>query len=137
MSNYRLPKENSAIGILLLRIFIGARLFYGVIDNVISWEHMKAFAQFLELNHFPFPTVNAIISVYVQFIGSILILVGIKTRIAAAILVINFIVALLGFHIPANDSIELMTPALAMLFGCLTLFFTGAKRYSLDNYFKQ
>ncbi|MGH1364796.1 MAG: DoxX family protein [Calditrichia bacterium] len=124
---------NKDIGILLLRLFIGARLFYGVIDNVLSWEHMLLFSEFLQANGFPFPLLSAVVSVYVQLIGSIMILVGYKIRIAAFVLAINFIVALLMVHLPAGDTIEGMTPALAMLFGCLTLFFTGAEKFSLNN----
>lgn len=125
---------NKPVGILLLRVFVGTRLFYGVIDNVLSWERMIEFSSFLEANQFPFPIISAIISVYVQLIGAIFILLGYKIRFASMLLIINFLVALLFVHIRANDTIELMTPALAMLFGCLTLLFTGADRISLEIY---
>lgn len=127
--------DNKSVGILLLRIFIGCRLFYGVVDNVLSWERMIEFSNFLEANNFPLPIISAIISVYVQLIGAIFILVGFKLRFASFLLSINFIVALIFVHFRANDTIEGMTPALAMLFGCLTLLFTGADKISLDNYF--
>lgn len=124
---------NKHIGIFLLRIFIGCRLLYGVIDNVVSWERMMEFSKFLETNDFPLPLISAVVSVYVQFLGSILILVGFKIRWASFILVINLIVALVCVHFRAGDTIEGMTPALAMLFGCLTLLFTGADKISLDS----
>ena len=122
---------NNDLGIFLLRLFIGGRLFYGLIDNVLSWEHMLAFEGFLQANGFPFPLVSAVVSVYAQFICSIIILLGYRIRVAAFIMVINFIVALLFVHVAAGDTIEGMTPALAMLFGSLTLLFTGAGKYSL------
>ena len=125
---------NQHIGILLLRIFVGLRLFYGVIDNVLSWEKMMEFADFLAANNFPFPIMSAIASVYIQLIGSLFLLIGFKIRLAAFLLVINFIIALLFVHFRINDSVEGMTPALAMLFGCLTLLFTGAQKISLDSY---
>lgn len=121
------------IGILLLRLFIGGRLFYGVIDNVLSWEHMLTFEGFLQANGFPFPLVSAVVSVYAQFSCSIMILLGFRIRIAALIMVINFIVALLFVHIATGDTIEGMTPALAMLFGSLTLLFTGGGKYSIEK----
>ncbi len=124
---------NPALGIFLLRLFIGGRLFYGVIDNVVSWERMIEFSKFLEANHFPWPTLSAVGSVYVQLIGSILIIIGFKIRIASLVLVINFLIALIAVHIRSNDSIEGMTPALAMLFGCLTLLFTGPEKISLAH----
>lgn len=126
-------KQNVDIGILLLRLFIGLRLIYGVIDNVVSWEHMIKFAQFIEANNLPFPIVSAVVSVYAQFIGGLMILIGLKIRWASLLIIINFIVALY-VHLNANDTVEGMTPALAMLFGGLVLFFTGSGRISFDSY---
>ena len=130
-------ENNAHIGIFILRMFVGLRLLYGVIDNIISWERMIEFSKFLETNDFPFPLISALISVYVQFLGAILILFGYKIRLASFVLVINFLIALLVVHIRANDSVEGMTPALAMLFGCATLLFTGAHKLSLDNFNKR
>ena len=87
------------------------------------------FAGFLKAMNFPAPTFCAVFSVYAQCIAAVLILVGYKTRIAAAVLVINFIVALVMVH--RKDSIEGMTPALAMLFISLSLVFLGAGRYAV------
>lgn len=118
-------KQRSYIGIFLLRLFIGLRLLYGVVDNIISWNKMLEFAGFLEQYHFPVPVVSAVLSVYVQFFCAILILIGYKIRIASFFLIINFLIALIFVHIVGGDSVEGMTPALAMLFGALTLLFTG------------
>ena len=87
------------VGIFLLRIFVSTRLLYGVIDNILSWERMIEFSNFLKSNDFPFPTTNAVISVYVQFLCAILILVGYKIRFASFVLVINFLVALIFVHV--------------------------------------
>ncbi len=124
------------LGISLLRIFVSSRLLYGVLDNILSWERMIEFSHFLQSNGFPLPTISAVVSVYVQFLGAILILIGYKIRLASFVLVINFLVALIFVHISAGDSIEGMTPALAMLFGCLTFMFTGADKISLENRLK-
>lgn len=123
--------SNADIGLLILRIFIGSRLIYGVIDNIISWEKMLEFAGFLKINNFPLPVFSAVLSVYAQFLCAILILVGYKTRFAAAILTFNFIVAMVSVHL--KDSVEVMTPALAMLFISLTLMFTGAGRWAVEK----
>ena len=128
-------KLNVDIGILVLRIFIGSRLLYGVIDNILSWEKMMEFSGFLQNFDFPFPTVSAVVSVFFQFLAAISILLGFHLRVFALIMVINFIVALLFVHLPLKDSVEGMTPALAILFSCITFFFTGAQKYSLDFYF--
>ena len=123
------------LGIFLLRVFVGIRLLYGVIDNIVSWERMIEFSAFLQNNGFPLPMFSAITSVYVQFLGAILILVGYKIRYASFVLVVNFLVAVIFVHVRANDTIEGMTGALAMLFGCLTFLFNGADRISLDDRF--
>ena len=126
--------SHKSFGILILRVFISSRLLYGVIDNILSWEQMMEFSKFLEANNFPFPIIAAVASVYIQFFGAIMILVGFKLRLASFVLTTNFMVALIFVHVMANDSIEGMTPALAMFFGCLTLLFTGADKISLENY---
>jgi putative oxidoreductase len=123
--------SNKDVGILLLRLFIGLRLFYGVIDNVLVWDRMIEFSEFLQAQGFPFPTICAVASVYAQSACSILILAGYKIRLASLVMIINFVVALIMVH--RNDTIEGMTPALAMLFGCLTFLFTGSGRFSFDK----
>src|SRR5688572_8116210 len=87
--------RNRDIGILLLRLFIGLRLIYGVLDNVLSWPKMLEFRDFLAQFHFPFLLVCAVLSVYGQLLAGILVILGWKIRYAAIILIINFAVAIL------------------------------------------
>lgn len=112
------PKQLS-IGLLILRLFIGLRLLYGVVDNIISWAQMKEFATFLARFHFPLPIVSAAVSVYAQAVCALFILLGIWVRPAAVVMVANFAIALVAVHFPLGDGIEAMTPALALFFGCL------------------
>lgn len=140
MRTMKTGKEFNAkrsLGILLLRIFIGLRLLYGVIDNIASWEKMLEFSFFLESFRFPLPVVSAILSVYAQFFAGIFILLGYKIRFFSLIMILNFLIALVFVHLPAKDSIEAMTPALALLFVCLSFLFTGAEDYSLERYFQR
>lgn len=122
MKNRKILNEH--IGLLLLRVFIGLRLIYGVLDNVISWDKMLEFSAFLDAN------VSAVTSVYAQLICGLFILIGFKIRPVSLIMVINFLIALFMVH--ANDTVEGMTPALAMLFGSACLFFTGAGRIAVE-----
>ena len=119
------------IGVLLLRLFIGARLIYGVLDNIVSWTHMLKFRDFLQLYQFPAPLIAAIVSVYAQLIAGILFMLGWKIRYASLLTIFNFLVALLFVH--RRDSVEEMTPALAILFSSLLFLFQGAGIYSIDN----
>jgi putative oxidoreductase len=124
-------ERNHHWGIFLLRFFVGARLIYGVFDNVISWEHMMKFKDFLKAFHFPFPLISAVFSVYLQLIAGIMIILGFRIRYASVVMILNFVIALLVVH--KNDSIEGMTPALAILFCCILFLFQGAGRISIDK----
>ena len=123
--------KNKDTGIFLLRLFIGIRLLYGVLDNIFSWDHMLEFKDFLNKFNFPFPLISAVVSVYAQAIAGIMILLGWKIRIAAILMIINFLVALI---VHRNDTLEEMTPALAIFFSSLLFLFQGAGRISLDKY---
>jgi putative oxidoreductase len=92
---------------------------------------MIEFSQFLEAHHFPLPIFMAILSVSLQLVAGLLILVGRRTRWAALILIVNFLVAIIMVH--RNDSLEAMTPALAMFFGAVLLLFTGPGAFALEK----
>ena len=125
------PLELQGIGLLLMRLFIGVRLIYGVQDNVLHWERMKEFETFLAQVHFPFPLVCAVVSVYSQLIAGLLILAGWKIRWAGAVMVVNFLLAIFMVH--RGQNLEQMTSPLAMLFGSLLFLFEGAGRYKLGK----
>ncbi len=123
--------RNKDLGVLFLRLFIGIRLVYGVLDNVFDWKHMMLFRDFLDTTGFPLPLVSAVVSVYAQLFAGIMILLGWKIRIAALLMIINFLIAVLMVHL--GQSFELMTPALAMLFSNVLFLFYGAGRYAFDK----
>lgn len=124
-------KLNRDVGPLLLRIFMGSRLLYGVVDNIVSWEKMLHFEAFLKTYHFPFPIISAVVSVYAQAIAGILILIGYQTRWAAMAMVINFLIAFLMVH--WGQPYDQLTPVLSMLFMSLYFMFAGAGKYSIDR----
>ena len=95
---------------------------------------MIKFADFLAAFQFPMPTVIAVVSFAVQLLGGLNLLLGLYTKLFSSLLVINFIIALVVVHLQSNDSAEVMTPALAMLFGSLTIWFTGPGKYSVKHF---
>jgi putative oxidoreductase len=123
--------SNRSIGILILRLFIGLRLIYGVVDNILSWDRMLEFEGFLNKVGFPFPLVCAVISVYAQFIAGVLFIIGWKIRYAALLMIFNFTVAWL--MVDRFGSIEQMTPALSMLFCSVLLLFIGAGKIAFEK----
>ena len=124
-------ERNKDVGLLILRLFIGIRLIYGVQDNILHWADMKEFEAFLRQHQFPFPLVSAIISVYAQALAGILFILGWKMRGTSILMIINFTVAIIMVHL--GQSFEEMTAVLYMLIASLALLFTGAGRYSIER----
>jgi putative oxidoreductase len=123
--------RNKDVGVLLLRLFIGVWLIYGVQDNLLQWERMMEFEKFLSTFNFPLPKVCAVVSVYTQVIAAVMILLGWKIRLAAMLMIFNFLVALIVVH--RTHSFDAMIPALSMLFCCILFFFQGAGRFSVER----
>lgn len=128
-------EKRKSMGAIFIRVLIGTHLIIGVQDNIISWDRMLEFKDFLELQGFIFPLVSAIVSVYAQFICGVLYLIGWKVRYAAMVMTANFIVALLMVHI--GDTYSGMFPALVMLLGSLFLLFNGSGSFSVEEYFSR
>lgn len=122
--------RSAALAPLLLRLFVAGVLIYGTQDNVFSEARLLEFRDFLAQNRFPYPLASAYLSAYAQFLTGILLLIGLWTRPAAAIVVVNFVVALVMVHLrlPFNANIAPM----AMLVGGLFFVLYGAPRFSLD-----
>jgi putative oxidoreductase len=80
--------------LLLMRVFVGLFLIWGVWDNITSSERMSEFAGFLAKNGFPSPAVLAPLSVYVQFLVGCAFVLGLFTRWAGILCVITFVVAI-------------------------------------------
>lgn len=114
-----------------IRLIVGFHLVYGTQDNVLSWERMLEFEHFLSERGVPWPLGAAIISVYAQFIAGLLFIVGAATRWAGAVMIINFIAALIiahrGLPYPANF------PPLMMLAAACFFLFHGAGGLSVDS----
>ncbi|GJM31226.1 MAG: hypothetical protein DHS20C18_02270 [Saprospiraceae bacterium] len=121
-------------GAIFIRLLIGFHLIYGVQDNVLSWERMIEFKDFLVSHQFPFPFVCAVVSVYMQLICGLLYIFGAFIRMAALVMITNFLIAILMVHL--GDNYPNAFPALAMLFGSLFLLFNGAGKFSIDLSFK-
>jgi len=129
-STIRWLEERRDYGALFVRLVVGAYLIYGTQDNVFSWARMLEFRDFLAAHKVPLPLFSASLSVYAQFIAGTLFILGALTRYAAAVMVINFIVAFIvvDLHRPYAQSF----PAQVMLASSMFLLFHGAGRPSMD-----
>jgi putative oxidoreductase len=116
---------------LFLRVVIGWRLIDGTQDNVLSWDRMLEFRDFLAAHGTPAPLLAANVSVYAQFICGILYVIGWFVRPAALVMIVNFIAALLIAHI--GLTFEQSFDAWMMLAGSIFFLFSGAGKISVDE----
>jgi putative oxidoreductase len=118
-------------GVIFIRLIVGFHLIYGTQDNVLSYARMEEFAGFLFARGVPFPLFSAFLSAYAQFICGFLFIVGLATRYAAAVMIINFIAALIIAHI--GDKYPNMFPALMMLAAACFFLLHGAGKLSVES----
>ena len=119
-------------GVIFIRLIVGFHLIYGTQDNVFSYARMEEFAAFLAARNVPFPLFAAFLSAYAQFICGILFLVGLAVRYAAAVMIVNFIAALVIAHL--GDPYPNKFPALMMLAAAAFFLLHGAGKLSVDSY---
>ena len=100
-------------------------------DNVFDRARMHEFEVFLSQHGFPLPSLAAPLSVYAGFIAGILYLLGLWVRPAAAVMIVNFAVAIVGVHLrlPFRAALE---PS-AMLATACALLLLGPGALSLDD----
>src|SRR5205809_3078804 len=84
----------SDLALLLMRVFVGLYLVWGVWEHVSSAEHMKEYVQFLGDHGFPSPLLLAPVSVYLQLAIGIAFVLGLFTRWAGLLCAIHFGVAI-------------------------------------------
>lgn len=113
-------------GMFFVRLIIGFHLVYGTQDNVFHWARMLEFRDFLAKNGVPSPLFAANLSAWAQFICGILFILGLFTRPAAAVMIINFIAALLIAH--RTGGYPPAALALIMLFTSIALLVHGPGR---------
>ena len=123
--------KNVDAGLLLLRLFVGIRLLYGVQDNILHWSHMKTFETFLAANGFPIPLFCAVLSVYAQAIAGILFIIGWQVRWAALLMTVNFMVAFIMVH--WGQTFEEVTTVLFILVTSAVLLLAGGGKYALQK----
>lgn len=116
--------------LLLLRVFVGLFLIWGVWDNVTSAARMREFQDFLGQHGFGAPALMARLSVYVQLLAGIGFVLGLFTRWAGILCAINFIVAIV--MVDHHGGMRGVFPSGCLVLIGLYLATYGAGRLSLD-----
>ena len=120
--------------LLLLRLFVGLFLIWGVWDNITSSERMAEFAGFLAKNGFPTPKILAPLSVYTQFLVGCGFVLGLFTRWAGILCVITFVVAIV--MVDRHLGFRGTFPSGCLVLIGLYLATNGAGRLSIDSALK-
>lgn len=119
-----------SIGILAARIgFGGMMLTHGwpKLERVISSGKLQ-FGDPIGLG----PEISLILTIFAEFVCSILIILGLKTKLAAIPPAFTMLVA--AFIVHADDPFGKKEFALLYFFGFFILIFVGSGQYSMDNY---
>ena len=116
--------------LLLLRLGIaGAMLTHGYPKVVKIMEGNFQFADPIGIG----APASLILAAFAEFLCSLLLLLGLTTRLAATVLLINMLVILLIQH--GSDPFDRKELPLLYLLGYGTLLFFGGGKYSLDAVF--
>ena len=84
-------------GLAVLRIAVGAVILTHGYQKVFHM-HLGGVAGFFGHLGIPLPTLSAIVVMTVEFVGGILLVTGLATRIPAALIAVDMLVALLVVH---------------------------------------
>lgn len=116
--------------LLLLRLFVGLFLVWGVWDNVSSAARMQEFAEFLAQHGFSSPRLMAPLSVYLQLAIGLGFVLGLFTRWAGIFCAIHFAIAIA--MVDRHGGMRGVFPSGCLVFIGLYLATYGAGRFSID-----
>jgi len=113
----------------VLRVVVGLSIAFG--HGLGKLPPPSSFVKIVAALNFPMPELFAWAAGMSEFVGGLLLAVGLMTRPAAATLVVTMAVAFFGHH--AGDPFK--ARELSMLFGAAALCFagTGSGRFGLDR----
>lgn len=120
--------------LLLMRVFVGLFLIWGVWDNITDPARMTEFVEFMRKFGFPSPRILAPVSVYAQLAIGLGFVFGLFTRWAGILCVINFVVAIA--MVDRFAGMRGVFPSGCLVVIGLYLATHGAGRFSVDSALK-
>jgi putative oxidoreductase len=123
--------RNTDIGILLLRLGVGGLMLTHGIPKLLRLFGSEPiqFADPIGIG----VEASLALTVFAEVICSVLIIVGLATKLASIPLLVTMFVAFFVIH--ADDPFQRKELALFFLIVYVVLLFTGSGKYSLDHYF--
>jgi putative oxidoreductase len=124
--------STQACGLTVLRITVGAVFLDHGYQKLFHFGFHGVAGMFGHMG-IPLPMVSAVVVTLVEFVGGILLIAGLGTRVAAALLAIEMTVAILAVHLKhgfgaQNGGFEY---PLTLLAACLCLVLSGGGMLSL------
>lgn len=124
----------SDFALLLLRAFVGVFLIWGVWDNLTEPARMQEFVEFLRKHHFTSPDLLAPASVYAQLLIGVAFILGLLTRWAGILCIVNFVIAIV--MVDRFEGLRASFPSGCLIAIGLYLATHGAGRFSMDSALK-
>ncbi|NIP38737.1 MAG: DoxX family protein [Candidatus Dadabacteria bacterium] len=123
------------IGLLFLRVTAGLTMI--IAHGIGKIQKPDGFVGLITDMGFPLPKVSAYLAIAAETIFPLMIVLGLLTRISAAIAAINMFVAGIVFHlVMKGDPFSDYEKAMLYFFIFVTLTITGSGKYSVDKLFK-
>lgn len=121
------------VGVLILRLAFGFQLVKVSWQNAIfPRENLPEFERYLTSLGFPLPHVGVWLASYTEFLGGVLVLLGLFTRWANVALIVNFTLAVLFAHLAISDTYSNTMPSTNLLAVNVFLLLNGPGKFSLD-----
>jgi len=117
------------VGILILRLFIGAALMTHGISKMFGG--LAKFTEFVTSLGVPAPQVMAFLAAFAESFGALFLAIGLLTRPAAFMIICTMAVAIFGAHGDAGFAKQEM--AWLYLVPALMFMLKGAGKWSLDH----
>ncbi len=115
-------------------IYLFFRVGFGALLFSHGWPKLMNMAGFIEnvgKMGLPLPMVSGPLAMASEVLGGILIILGFKSRIAASVALITFLVATFVVH--ANDPWQKKEFALVYALMCLAVMASGSGKFSIDK----
>ncbi len=140
---YALLNRLECIPVLLVRIVLGIMFAQGGYPKLFT-NHAGIVSYFTELR-IPFPALNAWFIAGLEFFGGMLLVVGLGTRVVAALLASTMLVATVTAVVPGkvksgeytNLTDAFFIPEVLALLMLVWLVFSGPRTISLDHLLKK
>jgi len=125
--------KSQSLGLAVLRIVVGIVFFAHGYQKVFTYGFHGVTGMFGHIG-IPLPAVSALAVMVVEFVGGILLITGLATRVPAALLAIEMLVVIFAIHIKHGffNPMGVEFP-LTLLAACICLALSGGGAASLKR----